>query len=197
MYNFFIWKVSQVWLWVMCDVSQKVTNGSREGMYQDWTRIPRITWDWVEWTRNPQGIWESTRDPLGRGGGSVKYWKDARKERAKFGGGSKDLCDPSDVYWWEACYSRNMLWQHFYFSLLHAQSHVVHVWLLILICLSLLCKDFTFIIIGHTALLLCYIHIHLFVSLWHLLLCFDISLIPHLLTWFMLTYHWSWRWSTA
>jgi hypothetical protein len=33
---------------VMCDVSQKVTNGSREGMYQDWTRIPRITWDWVE-----------------------------------------------------------------------------------------------------------------------------------------------------
>jgi hypothetical protein len=30
------------------------------------------------------------------------YWKDARKERAKFSGGSKDLCDPSEVYWWEA-----------------------------------------------------------------------------------------------
>jgi hypothetical protein len=58
-------------------------------------------------------------------------------------------------------------------------------------------KTLLFIVTGHTALLLCYIHIHLFVSLWHLLLCFDISLIPHFLTCFMLTYHWSWRRSAA
>jgi hypothetical protein len=82
-----------------------------------------------------------------------------------------------------------MLWQHFHSSLFYAQSHVVHVWLLLLLCLPLLRKDITFIVTGHTALLLCYIHIHLFVSLWHLLLCFDISLMRHFLTCFMLTYH--------
>jgi hypothetical protein len=49
------------------------------------------------------------------------------------------------------------------FFIVYAQSHVVHVWLLLLLCLPLLHKEITFIITGHTALLLCYIH-----SVWKL-----------------------------